>query len=82
MLRASLANDFFQPTDRATNCFREFFFSLPGSLAQSSVRATQRLLRQELPYLCKLPSLWTRSCFVSTAGNVFSQTLQQFIENQ
>lgn len=29
-----------------------------------------------------LPSLWTRSYFVSTAGNVSSNTIQRYIEEQ
>lgn len=29
-----------------------------------------------------LPSLWTRSYFVSTAGNVSSDTIQRYIEEQ
>ena len=43
---------------------------------------SSRVLRQEFPHLCKLPSLWTRSYFVSTAGNVSRQTIQRYIENQ
>jgi len=37
---------------------------------------TSRYLRQEFPELLKLPSLWTRSYFVSTAGNVSAETIQ------
>ncbi len=43
---------------------------------------TSRILRQEFPSLLKLPSLWTHSYFVSTAGNVSSTTIQQYIEAQ
>ncbi|MHB8280738.1 MAG: IS200/IS605 family transposase [Candidatus Humimicrobiaceae bacterium] len=32
--------------------------------------------------LLKLPTLWTHSYFVSTAGNVSSQTIQKYIEEQ
>jgi len=32
--------------------------------------------------LLKLPTLWTHSYFVSTAGNVSSQTIQKYIETQ
>ncbi len=40
-------------------------------------------LRKEFtPILSKLPSLWTRSYFSSTAGNVSAQTLQRYIEAQ
>jgi hypothetical protein len=29
-----------------------------------------------------MPSLWTRSYFVSTAGNVCSETIKKYVENQ
>lgn len=43
---------------------------------------SSRLLRQEFPHLLKLPSLWTHSYFVSTAGNVSSETVKRYIEEQ
>lgn len=43
---------------------------------------SSRLLRDEFPELRKLPSLWTHSYFVSTAGNVSSATIQKYIEEQ
>jgi len=43
---------------------------------------TSRVLRSEFPELLKLPSLWTRSYFVSTAGQVSSETIQKYIEEQ
>jgi putative transposase len=44
---------------------------------------TARFLRQEFPNpLMKLPSMWTSSYFVSTAGNVSSETIQRYIEAQ
>ncbi len=44
---------------------------------------TARILRKEFPDpLMKLPSMWTRSYFVSTAGNVSSETIKRYIENQ
>jgi putative transposase len=39
-------------------------------------------LRQEFPSLLKLPSLWTNSYFVSTAGNVSSEAIRKYIEAQ
>lgn len=39
-------------------------------------------LREEFPELLKPPSLWTRSYFASTAGNVSSETIQRYIEAQ
>ena len=43
--------------------------------------ASSRILRQEFPELLKLPSLWTRSYFVSTAGNVSRETIKKYIAN-
>jgi putative transposase len=43
---------------------------------------SSRVLREEFPELLKLPSLWTRSYFVSTAGNVSAETIQHYIEAQ
>ncbi|MEQ8468478.1 IS200/IS605 family transposase [Coleofasciculus sp. E1-EBD-02] len=43
---------------------------------------SSRLLRQEFPILLKLPSLWTHSYFVSTAGNLSNTTVRRYIENQ
>jgi len=40
------------------------------------------LLRQEFPHLLKIPSLWTHSYFISTAGNVSSEAIKQYIEAQ
>ncbi len=44
--------------------------------------ASSRILRQEFPHLLRLPSLWIRSAFISTAGNVSSGTIQKYIEAQ
>lgn len=41
-----------------------------------------RILRQEFTELLKMPSMWTRSYFCSTAGNVSSATIQKYIANQ
>lgn len=39
-------------------------------------------LRREFPILKKLPSMWTRSYFASTAGNVSQETIQKYIDAQ
>ncbi|MDF5732115.1 MAG: IS200/IS605 family transposase, partial [Rhizonema sp. PD38] len=41
----------------------------PHQVANAIKGRSSRLLRQEFPHLLKLPSLWTSSYFVSTAGN-------------
>jgi putative transposase len=38
-------------------------------------------LRKEFPHLLRLPSLWTSSYFVSTAGNISSETVKKYIED-
>ena len=43
---------------------------------------TSKKLREEFSHLQHLPSLWTRSYFVSTAGNVSSETIRRYVENQ
>jgi putative transposase len=43
---------------------------------------SSNILRKEFPQLLKLPSLWTNSYFVSTAGNISHKTIQEYIENQ
>jgi putative transposase len=44
--------------------------------------ATSFALREEFPQLEKMPSLWTRSFFVSTAGNVSSETIKWYVDTQ
>ena len=39
-------------------------------------------LRPKYPLLKRLPSLWTRSYFAATAGNVSSDTIKRYIEAQ
>ena len=50
-----------------------FIRANPDTLPAESPRLIQgrsaQDLRQEFPHLRKLPSLWTRSFFLSTAGN-------------
>lgn len=43
---------------------------------------TSRILRAEFPVLLKMPTLWTRSYFVSTAGNVSASVIERYIEEQ
>lgn len=43
---------------------------------------TSRVLREKYAVLRKLPSLWTRSYFAATAGNVSQETIQRYIAAQ
>jgi putative transposase len=53
-----------------------------AKMVRSFKGRSSRLLRQEFPQLLKLPSLWTRSYFASTAGNVSQETIRRYIEAQ
>lgn len=44
--------------------------------------ATSRVLKEEFEELSRMPSVWTRSYFVSTAGDVSSDTIKRYVENQ
>jgi putative transposase len=56
---------------------------VPAHKVASAIKGrSSRYLRQEFPHLLKLPSLWTHSYFVSTAGNVSSETVRRYIEEQ
>ena len=63
------------------------FLSAPPTLAPNQIvrrikGRSSRVLRQEFPHLRRLPSLWTRAYFVSTAGHVSRQTIQRYIAEQ
>ncbi len=63
------------------------FLNCPPNLAPDQIMHrikgyTAKVLRSEFAWLMKMPSMWTRSYFVSTAGNVSSETVQRYIENQ
>ena len=54
----------------------------PADIMQKIKGYTSKVLREEFVELEKMPSLWTRSYFVSTAGNVCSETIKRYVENQ
>lgn len=63
------------------------FVTAPPTLAADQIMFrlkgyTARVLRQEFPDLLKMPSLWTRSYFCATAGNVSSETIKRYIAEQ
>ena len=43
---------------------------------------SSKKLRKEFKFLMKMPTLWTRSYFVSTAGKVSQFVIQKYIEEQ
>jgi putative transposase len=54
----------------------------PADIMAKIKGVTSKKLREEFPHLQHLQSLWTRSYFVSTAGNVSSETIKRYVENQ
>lgn len=54
----------------------------PANIMAKVKGITSKILREEFPHLQHLPSLWTRSYFVSTAGNVSSDTIRKYVEQQ
>ena len=54
----------------------------PADIMAKIKGVTSKKLREEFPHLQHLPSLWTRSYFVSTAGNVSSETIKCYVEQQ
>jgi putative transposase len=57
-------------------------YTTPSDIARFMKGRSSHDLREEFPELLKLPSLWTHSFFVSTAGNVSAETIQRYIERQ
>ena len=63
------------------------FLNAPPALSPADIMAkikgvTSKKLRQEFPHLQHLPSLWTRSYFVSTAETVSNETIKRYVEQQ
>lgn len=63
------------------------FLNCPPNLAPDQIMYrikgyTSRALRKEFPVLRRMPSMWTRSYFLSTAGNVSSETVKRYIAEQ
>jgi putative transposase len=56
--------------------------SRPHIIVKRFKGRSSRYLRKEFPELLKMPTLWTRSYFLSTAGNVSSATIKKYIEQQ
>jgi putative transposase len=56
--------------------------TLPSDIPRLIKGRSSRYLRDEFPQLKRLPSLWTRSFFLSTAGHVSQETIRNYIERQ
>ena len=63
------------------------FVNAPPDISPSQIVGrikvySSRILRDEFEVLQKMPSTWTRSYFVSTAGNVSTAKVKKYIEEQ
>ena len=55
----------------------------PQRLANQFKGYTSRLLREKYPHLrSQIPSLWSRSYYIGSVGQVSEETVRQYIENQ
>jgi putative transposase len=57
-------------------------YTLPSDIPRLIKGHSSHDLREEFPFLKKLPSLWTRSYFLSTADTVSQEIIQKYIERQ
>lgn len=54
----------------------------PSLIMKTIKGRTSRIMREEFELLSRMPGLWTRSYFVSTAGIVSSETIREYVETQ
>src|SRR6266567_4129436 len=57
-------------------------YTLPTDIARKIKGRSSHLLREEFPTLKRMPSLWTRSTFYSTAVDVSGQIIERYIAQQ
>lgn len=62
------------------------FLNAPPTIAPHQIMFrlkgyTSRILRQQFPHLMKLPSMWTRSYYCGTAGEMSSEAIKKYIAN-
>lgn len=63
------------------------FVNAPPNLSPADIMRlvktnTSKHLRAEFPKLSGMPNMWTRSYFVSTAGDVSNETIRKYVEEQ
>ena len=54
----------------------------PADVVKKIKGGTGRYFMDQFNELAKVQNMWTRSYFVSTAGNVSSETIQKYVESQ
>jgi putative transposase len=57
-------------------------YTLPTDIPRLIKGRSSHLLREEFPHLMRMPSLWTRSTFYSTARHVSKEVIDAYIERQ
>ena len=57
-------------------------YTLPTDIPRLIKGRSSHELREEFPHLMRMPSLWTRSTFYSTAGYVSKEVIDAYIERQ
>ncbi len=57
-------------------------YTLPTDIPRLIKGRSSHELREEFPHLMRMPSLWTRSTFYSTAGLVSKEVIEAYIERQ
>src|SRR2546421_3754870 len=57
-------------------------YTLPTDIARKIKGRSSHVLREEFPHLMRMPSLWTRSTFYSTAGTVSRDIIERYISQQ
>jgi putative transposase len=68
--------------DRVHLWLRTFPSDAPSEVIRQIKGVTAHHLRQEFPDLLKLPSLWTKAYFCSTARNVPQEIIDKYIAAQ
>jgi len=56
--------------------------TLPSDLPRLIKGRSSRLSRQEFAHVRRLPVLWSPSYFLSTAGNIGSEPIERYIQQQ
>jgi putative transposase len=54
----------------------------PSDVMRRVKGRSAKLLREEFPQLLKLPCMWTPSYFVGSVGNVSTEVVRRYIEQQ